>query len=364
MSRTETRRLVVLTESTSLAAGGERLLRLVRWIQSAGVQVELLALSDGPDTDAFDDVVPTTVLRRLPGTVLGGVAAVAPARVSQGLRGRALRRWMSARRGVDVLVHRPRAASVLRYAGGASPTVAMLAEPSSRLAALRPEDRRTLSDAAGWLVTEPEQAVEIASELGAPCTLIGPMLHPSDLPPVTLADADAAVVLVPTPDTWSAVDHTVEVARSLADALPRTTLRWTVASDEDEWLARHDIGHAGLRGRVDLVSQRDPTVLEGVGAVVRTGYGTSPSPLVVAARLAGVPVTGFSDDASPTLGASPWFDVDHVVATTVSLLDPDERARRGVLPWADFGPDPREVVAELLGWFDRARSGQGRLSGS
>ncbi|MFN7149965.1 MAG: hypothetical protein ACK4V6_10840 [Microthrixaceae bacterium] len=362
MSRTDDRRLVVATESTSLAADGERLLRLVRWIQLADVRVELLALSDGPDTEAFDAVVPTTVLRRLPGPVLGGVAAVAPARVSQGLRGRALRRWMSDRRGVDVLVHQARAASVLRYGGGTSSIVAMLTGPSSTLASLRPEDHRTLSGAAGWLVTESEQAAEIAAELGSPCTVIGPMLHPSDLPAVTVAGADGAVVMVPTPDTWSAVNHTVEVALALAAARPDTQLRWTVASDEDEWLARHDVAHAGLEDRVQVVAERSHGVLDDVGAVVRTGYGTSPSPLVVAARLAGVPVTGFSVDASPTLGPSPELDVEHLVAATTAVLDPDERARRGVVPGAGFGPDPQEVVAELLGWFDSARSEQARLS--
>jgi hypothetical protein len=362
VSRTDGRRLVVATESTSLADDGERLLRLVRWIQLADVQVELLALADGPDTEAFDAVVPTTVLRRLPGTIMGGVAAVAPARISQGLRGRALRRWMSARRGVDVLVHRPRAASVLRYAGGASPIVGMLTGPSSTLAGLRPEDRHTLSAAAGWLVTETEQATEIAAELDSPCTLIGPMLHPSDLPPVTDAGADGAVVMVPTPDTWSAINHTVEVARALAASRPDSPLRWTVASDEDEWLARHDVAHAGLADRVEVVDERARDVLDGVGAVVRTGYGTSPSALVVAARLAGVPVTGFSADASPTLGPSPELDVEHLVRTTAAVLDPDERVRRGVVPGAGFGPDPQDVVAELLGWFDRARSERGRLS--
>jgi hypothetical protein len=353
----------VATESTSLAADGERLLRLVRWIQLADVEVELLALADGPDTEAFDEVVPTTVLRRLPGTVLGGVAAMAPARISQGLRGRALRSWMSDRRGVDVLVHRPRAASVLRYAGGASPIVGMLVGPSSTLADLRPEDRRTLSAAAGWLVAEAEQATEVADELGSPTRLIGPMLHPSDLPAVTAAvGADGAVVMVPTPDTWSSVNHTVEVAQALAAALPDVPLRWTIASDEDEWLARHDVIHAGLADRVDVVAERDRRVLEVVGAVVRTGYGTSPSALVVAARLAGVPVTGFSADASPSLGPSPELDVEHLVHTTMEVLDPTERARRGVVPWADFGPDPQEVVAELLGWFDGARAEQGRLN--
>ena len=365
MLRTDaSRRIIVATESTAASGGGDHLLRLLRWMIAAGADVELLALSDGPDPAEYGEWLPTTVLGRMQGPVAAAASVSGSSRLSQGLRGRQLRRWLRTRKDASFLIHHPRASSVLRFSEGERRAVAMFPDSSWSLSDLGPADRATLSTAAGWLVCDPVQSAEIEQALGLRAIEIGPLLHPEDLPPVTRSDEGGAIVLVPVPGSWTSVNHTIEIASALAQLAAGHQIRWIVDSAEDEWLADHDLVQAGLADRVTVVSEGAVGVLDGVGAVVCSGYGTSSSPSVVAARLAGVPVLGFSPDASPALGPVSEFDVEGLVRSTAEILVPGEADRRGVVPGAGFGPDSEEVVDGLLSWLDFPRSERGQLSGS
>lgn len=351
-----TRRIVVATESTTLAGGGELLLRLVRWLQRSGVDVEVLALADGPDRERFAATAPTTVLRNLPGAGLELIASMGGTRLTQGLRGWRLRRWLGARRGASFLVHHPRSASVLRYAPGAPRVVAMLPEASWQLDDLREVDTATLGKlASGWLVHTDAQVSEVEHHTGSPAMVVGPLLHAEDLPAVEQDEAKGAVVLVTADDGWSSVDHAVEAAVALAGLLPDREVRWVVHSEESRWLAAHDVQHARLGGAVRLVHDTSADVLRDVSVVVRTSYEPSSSPLVVAARLAGVPVVAFNSDASPALPVMAPFDVEALVDLTVELSRRGSARRRDVTPGAGFEPEPARVVDAVLAWLDAPR---------
>lgn len=365
MSPTDVGRLVVVTETTAASGGGDRLLRLLRWMVEAGADVELLALSDGPEPADYANTVPVTVLGRLQGPVATAASLLGSSRVSQGLRGRALRRWLASRGDASFLIHHPRAASVLRYTDATPRAVAMFPDSQWSLDALAPADRETLSTVGGWLVCERSQAVEIERTLHRRAIEVGPLLHPDDLPTVTLAATDGAVVLVPTPGSWTSINHTIEIAAAVLEHARAHPVRWVVEGHEDRWLAEHDLVQAGLVGRVELLSEHDPHVLDAVGALVRTGYGASSSALVLAARLAGVPVLGFGDgDVSPALQPAAAFDVEGLAATIVEAVAPGGRERLGVRPGDGFGPDPTEVVAQLLSWLDPDVDAPGPLSRS
>lgn len=346
-----TQRIVIATERTSLADGGDRLLRLARWMQRLGVEVEVLALAEGDDAAAFRAVAPTTVLRQLLGPAQSAASVVGGSRVAQGLRGRALRRWVDSRSDAGFVVHHPLAASVLRYSANLLPTVAMFPASSWSSEDLRPADRDTLATAAGWLVCDAAQVADVEAAFGVEAIEQGSLLDIDDLPPIAHA-ARGAIVLLPTADTWESVNHTVEVALALRDAAPDHEICWIVDGEHDHWLAEHDCRHSGITDAIRVVPGDGDGVPSALAAVVRTGYGPSPSPLVLAARVAGVPVLGFAEaDVSPPLAPVGTFDVEALVAETLAVLGPGGVEAAGIRPFAGIAPRPTDVVAQVLDWL-------------
>jgi hypothetical protein len=257
---------------------------------------------------------------------------------------------LAARPDSPVLVDQPEAASVLRYSAGPRRFVATL--PSiGRLADLQATDRATLAGAAGWLVSRPAQVDEVRRQLGADAVEQGIVAVPEELPAAGHDEA-GPVVLLPTPDHWRSINHTIEVACGLRRSEPERAVHWLGSGGEDDWLDGHDLRHAGLDDGVTLVDPDGPGVLDGVAALVRTGYGPSTSLLVSAARLGGVPVVGFDgQDVSSALPVTPPFDVEGLVTSIGQLLEPGAAHRLGIRPGELAGPDPAGVVDQIMAWL-------------
>ena len=344
---TDARRLVVATTTADDSDGGTRVLRLVECLAGAGVELEVLALAGGDRVEDFRRAAPTAVVWDLPGTALSALGALGGTRVRQAVRGRALRSWLRSRADAAVLIGHPGAASVLRFGPIPDRVVAMLPMPTWGLDHVAAADLATLGAATGWLVCNDAQAAEVADRLDRPTQPLGPLLRRSRLPVVTRSPA-GAVVLDPSPDTWSSINHTVELVSALSSACANE-LRWVVHGDEDAWLARHDLAHTGLSQRVRLVSGDDPGVLAGCTVVVRSGYGQFDSPVVIAAQEAGVPVAGFGGDASLEPAAA--FDVEAVVEQVLRELGAAAAGTPTVVHGPGLDPDPARVVEQVLSWL-------------
>ncbi len=347
--------LIVVTVRASLTDSNGRLLRLIRWLQLTEVSVELLVLDHAPDLDAFSSVVTTTVLQPLPGLVAEVLNTVGGGRINQALRGRRLRAWLAARPSAAVLLDDPAAASVIRYSDHPRRFVATM-PPNLRSDEMTEADRRTLVDAVGWLVNDSAQVSQVRNIFDRPAIEMGALPFPDDLPATTPDQDHGAVVLLPTPSRWLAVNHTIEIARAVRTLDPEREIRWLVTGKEDRWLDEHDLHHAGLAGSIRVVSEAAPNVLTAVAIIVRTGYGPSPSPLLTSASLAGVPVVGFSEqDVSPPLSATPPLDVEGLVTDLAAALLPGGIGRLGVEPGAGVEFNPRAVVDQLADWLDLPR---------
>ncbi len=102
------------------------------------------------------------------------------------------------------------------------------------------------------------------------------------------------------------------------------------STEDDRWLARHDVAHAGVAASCRVVDAAEPGLLDDVAAVVRTGYEQCHPELVLAAALAGVPVFGMELGDLPGATARTAFDVEGLVDDVVaSCEDPVVRQRAG-----------------------------------
>jgi len=324
--------VVIATAMPTLAEGGERVLQLTRWLRRRGITVELVCLGEGtrPEIERFRSTAPTLIVDRLRRRGLAALPRLVRLEVgARGVKRWRLRRWLRRRSGSTFLLHHPLAASLVRYAPvRPDRVVAALPDPTWTLDRLRPEDLATLLDADGWITADATQTEDVGRrfdgpvlELGAAATS-GGLIDPADLPPVRLAHGDrpGAVVLSPTIGMWDSADHAIEVACQLHRALPELELRWIADDDDDRWLAEHDVAHAGLVDVVRVVRSDDPELLDGISALVRTGYEPSHGDLALAAGLAGAPVLGMNTDDLPAAPATEPFAVEALVAEVVRLL--------------------------------------------
>lgn len=323
--------VVIGTDLPTLAGGGERVLQMARWLTRQGLQVEIVALGEGtrPDLARFRAVAPTTVVDRFRRHGMAAVPHLVGARrAASGAKRSQLRRWLGRRQGATLLVHHPLAASLVRYAPQRpARVVAAFPESSWSLEQLRDEDRATLADADGWLTCDEAQTEAVRAIFDGPVVQLGgatgtTLVDRADLPPARRADTTgAAVVLLPTIGSWDSVDHAAEVAWQVHRSAPDAPLRWVAETDDDQWLARHDVAHAGLDGVVRVVDAATPGLLQDVAAVVRTGYEQCHPELVLAAALAGVPVCGMELGDLPEASPRPSFDVEGLVAEVVAMCN-------------------------------------------
>jgi hypothetical protein len=342
--------VVIGTDLPSLAGGGERVLQLARWLTRQGLQVEIIALGEGtrPDLARFRAVAPTTVVDRFRRQGMAAVPHLVGAqRAATGAKRSQLRRWLGRRQGATLLVHHPLAASLVRYAPDRpARVVAALPESSWTLDRLRDEDRATLAEVDGWLTCDEAQTRAVRAMFDGPVVQLGgasgtTLVDRADLPPARRSDtASGAVVLLATIGAWESVDHAAEVAWQVHRRAPGASLRWVAETEDDQWLARHDVTHAGLHDVVQVVDAATPGLLEDVSAVVRTGYEPSHPELVLAAALAGIPVCGMELGDLPGAAARPAFDVEGLVDEVVEMCD-DTAARERA------GAAARAAVAHL-----------------
>ncbi len=130
-----------------------------------------------------------------------------------------------------------------------------------------------------------------------------------------------AVALVVAHDLWDNIDHGIEVAWRLATDLPEQPIRW-LAIEQDRWLSLHDLRHASLANRVQLVDPATTDALHGVAVVVRTGYSTSVASTLSAGHDAGLPVVAMRADDLPFVPTTLRpFDVEGLIEEIVRHLD-------------------------------------------
>lgn len=338
---------IVAISTTSLSNGGDRVLRLVRALRRRGARLEILTLAAGPDSGPFEAQAPVTIVQNLPTPTISALSSVAGGRARQAARGVGLRRWLRRRHGSALVIGDPAAAPVMRYDRVGRPSVAMLPSRSARSVAEVIESQSDFAGVRGWLTCSDEQKHWVQRTFGHPAIITGPLLDSADLP-TTSEGSQGTVVLLPDPGVWFGVDHAAEVAVRLSEM--STAVRWAVDGREDEWLARHDIRHLGVRGRIAVMDSTDPAALEGVSLVIRTGYSEIDSPVVVAARRDGVPVLGFSSETSSGVASAAPFDVEGLVEQVASYLIPDSGANSRVPAEPGYGQDPDDVVTTILKW--------------
>lgn len=335
--------VVLATAVPTRAHGGERLLQLARWLTRRGISVEIIALGEGtrPELAEFRAVAPTLVVDRFRRRGLARAPhLLGMQRATTGWKTVRLRQMMERRSGATFVAHDPVAAALLRYAPSRPRRIiAAFPEASWSVSQMRDEDRESLATADGWITCDDTQTAEVRQWFMGPVVQLGDALRAgalidrSELPPVQAAEpgSTGVVVLLSPMGMWDSIDHAVEIAWQLRRAVPTASLRWVVDDASDQWLARHDLRHAGLDEAVQVVSSTDTDVLSDVAAVVRTGYEPVHTDLVVAAALHGVPVVGMCTtdlpDAAPQTES---FGVESLITSLEQLmLHPGERTRSG-----------------------------------
>lgn len=336
------RDVVLATATATTDNGGERLLRLAGWLDRRGVTVEIIALGEGtrPELALFEAVAPTLIIDRFRRSGIARVPhLLGMRRITAGWKRLRLRHMMKRRRAATFVIFDPVAASLLRYAEH-RPRRVIAAFPDSTwsMDRLRPEDRRTLADADGWITSDEEQTAHVSLHFDGPVLNLGDaagtgaLVDRAELPPVHRSSgAGGSVVLLGAIGLWNSVDHTAELAWLLHRAVPNAGVRWVVDSEADRWLAHHDLRHARLTDVVELRSSTERTVLDDVSVVVRTAYEPTYQDLALAAALGGAPVLGMctSDVPGAPREAEP-FAVDALVERIAHLIaEPDERERSG-----------------------------------
>lgn len=337
-----TPRVLIATAHTEPGTPADRLLALVAWLQRRGIDVEIVALGDGAALRRYRRTAKVTVVdemrrkgpARLPYLLGADQLAV-------GIKSVRLRRWLRRRSDRAIFVHDPLAASLLRYLDEPpARVVAGLAESTQRLEDLRPEDRASLEGAVCWVVATEEQAAAVAAATGRPAEVLGTMIDRDTLRPVRSDLHGGALVVLTSAAMWDQPDHAVELTWQLLRDRPATPVRWLVQGQEAAWLARHDLEHAGLGGRVQLLDADEPDALDGIALLVRSGYEPERDDIVLTVALGGVPVLGWAED--DLIGPSELApgDVEGAVDRVCRLLDDPPSA-------SDVGQRVRDRLADI-----------------
>ncbi|MGI8936844.1 MAG: hypothetical protein ACR2JF_01270 [Iamia sp.] len=305
------------------------LLHLVRFLTTRPLTVEVVLIGDGDRLRDLRREASVTVVdalrRRGPGRI---AVAVGRNDLATRIKSHRLRRWVSTRADATWVVHHPRAASILRFAPHPPPVLVASAHGARAFDEARAVDLESLADADLWLATTPAHRDQVANRTGRPALAVGDLTTAADVATLPRPGATPGpVTLLPPAGTWSAITHTVEVARLLAARCPQVTLSWIARSPEDRWLARHDIARLGLDDRVTLPPPEEWSRVR-PSLVVRTGYAPGESEVAFAAAFAGVPVIGFDLSDLPDHGVEPLppFAVEGLVDQAAALLDDPETA--------------------------------------
>ncbi|MCB1007209.1 MAG: hypothetical protein KDB35_23700 [Acidimicrobiales bacterium] len=284
-------RLVLVTWSTDLADGNDRLLLLAAWLRRRDVDVDVLAVERGHALRRFRRTLPTFVANPWPATetLVRSLGLGAAFTKMKSLR---LRLWMAARREAAFLVHHPDAARLLLFLpGGTDRMLVALPDGQWSIDQLDPTSREVLARARAWVVATPEQRRQVQADAPSlPVEILGTVIDPASLPAVTGSRPGVGtVILTGASDPWWADDATIEVLWLLRRAHPTLGLRWLVAGTDAHWLARHDLATAGLTD-VEVTSFDDRSGLTDAGIVIRAVDEPTAETHLVAATLAGVPV--------------------------------------------------------------------------
>lgn len=318
--------VVVAGFDARASAATDELAGLLEVLARRGVDAETVLVGDGELLPALRRSTPVTVLdemrRRGPGRIalLAGQGALASS-----IKGARVRHWAHQRSGAALVVHDPTALVLVERGLRPSRVVVTPAATDGPGAA-------GLVTALGrfdvlWTARDAAQAERLRDLGTGPVPVVGDLALTRSARPLLRAPADRPVVaLVPPAPAWSAIAHTVELVWQLGRQRPATRFTWLARSEEDRWLAHHDLARTGVASRVRVVDleawHRHPATV-----VVRSGYGAERSGALESAACGGVPVVGFDVDLPGAVAAPPPFAVEQLVAEVVALLDDPARGR-------------------------------------
>ena len=343
-----------------VAHGGEideprqDLLDLVDGLSRRGAEVQVLVFEDGPIRRALEAVVDVRLVGALAPRSLGGLVQSAARRVTSDLadrvhdlRTRSTLDWI--RPPQSILVHGPRAVSVLRYVRARGVPVSTYVHPHDfSIAGLSPLDRERLVARTDRFLVVGEPATETLLHAGVDPARIDPIPRRSrffralgGLEPAAEVrarmgvPADAFLVVVPPVPNWSqSYDLTLAAAWELGRSKamhPGVWWHWMSEPDSKEWPweLRYDVARMGLAtvnlavdgpGSDELLAVADAVFLPD------GGLGPQTAALVEQAATEEIPVLGWSSNPLASQVASgggvtvPPPDVETMAARIMELV--------------------------------------------
>lgn len=329
----------------------DELFDLVRLLIDLGITTEVLLIGDGERLAELRRLVPVTITNdfRWRGIALA-TSIVRADRATRALKGRRLRRWLHRRDGAAWILQVAVVSPILAHSSREPSTVLIHLPAATAFEGLDATVREHVGQARMILADGPTLEVSGAAEFGRETVALGDLTLPAPDDHDPSDPGRWPVLLVPTADAWTQINHTDEIVRHLVTDHPEVEVLWVVADGQDRWLAEHDRRVMGLPTRVVFATPDD---VQGrlVRAVVRTGYGTAHAELLARARRTGVPTFAFGD---------PGEMLDHERVAPFAVDDLLSRLDR-VLTDPDTLVPMRTLVREQAEHRERVRTGRARF---
>ena len=393
---TRPRRVYVIGFDAERGAETFFLLRVLRWLRAAGVEVELLLWRHGPLLGELREVCRVRVVDDLTRSwidrLLRMVRLDALGVKVKGLRLR-IWMWQASRRFPHTLVRGIRSARALKYTPRPLPAVVHLSEEERpwRDQVSEAEWRTILATAGGFIVPDadardllvadgvaeakvaiqegfvPDVTLSRIAEPTEPTEPTG--ASPRDLTKIgagrrALGVPESAILIcgTGTEDWWRSPEPFVAFAWGVAQRFADAEIHflWLCHDIDDEdalWPLRHDIANAGMTDRFHLATV---TVLleqfELCDLVVLTGRPDTFSVISGELRLSARPVVCFANGATEReLGdaavAVPYLDVEAAVDAVEHLLEDPDAARELTERAASRAGRAQELSTDLPQWL-------------
>lgn len=380
-------RVFVIALDADRGADTYYLLRMLRWMREAGIEVELLLWRHGPLLDELREVCRVRVVDHLTESVVDRVLRmVGLTPVANKVTGLRLRVWLrgSTRRSPTVLVRGLTAAKVLHSVPSGTPAVVhVLDQERPSVLASEAQWKMIRDHATAFIVADDEARDALVAGGVAPNRVqvedgffAGTERPATELIEGTLVDEptrsarrralgipDEALLICGsgTDDWWRAPEPFVAVAWAVSRRLPDRDIRflWLCHDLEDEdglWPLRHDIGNAGMGDRFLLAEAGalcEQLALSDL--VLLTGRPDTFSLLTYDLRLAARPVACFRNGAAEqSLGDAAtvvdYLDVEALAGAVVALLE-DPAALKALTERAVARSRLQDAAGDVLQWL-------------
>lgn len=354
------------------------LLRLLRWMREAGVQMEVLLWRRGPLLEEMRELCTVRVVDDLSDWWVDRfLRAVGLGVVGKRIKGQRMRWWMrrAAHQFPHALVLGVPAARALRYATKPLPAVLLLpAEERPWDERVTPEEWATiLGRCAGFIVPDDSARSWLVAGQGVDAERV--RVQRGFLPAIPAPGEsevkgveelglpeDALVVCGTGTDAWwRAPEPFVPVAWELCRRLPDANLHFVwLCHDMDEdalWPLRHDIANAGLQDRFHIVPA---TVLmdqfEASDLVLLTGRPDTFRLISAELRLSARPVVCFANGLTEVeLGDAavsvPYLDIEAAADAAAHLLSDPDAARELMARAVEQAGRTHELATDLPRWL-------------